>query len=121
MATFRGQAGQLWRAVSRYQLDAAEVQLLRQACCTLVELEQIEDELADAPMTVLGSKGQLTAHPLLVVADSKRKTLEMLIRALALPLPGEETGVVRTPEQRRKAKQQLGIGLKGMSGGQSSA
>jgi hypothetical protein len=111
----------LWRSLSRYQLDAGEVALLRQACSTLAELEQIEDELADAPMTVLGSKGQLTAHPLLAIADNKRKTLEMLIRALALPLLGEEVGAVRTPEQRRKAKQQLGIGLKGVSGGQGSA
>ena len=104
---FKGRAGQLWRSVNAaYELDPAEKQLLGEACATLAELERVEQELSEAPLIVAGSTGQPVPHPLLATAQHHRQLLERLLRALALPVPGETTGTNRTPTQRRAAKTQ---------------
>jgi hypothetical protein len=107
---YRGRAGQLWRDLSRYQLDGAELALLHEACQVQTELERIEAEIASSPVTVKGSRRQPIPNPLFDLADRKRLRLELLLRALALPLPGEKAGTYRRPAQRRKAKERLGVG-----------
>jgi hypothetical protein len=121
MTTFRGHALQLWREVSRYQLDPAEIATLREACTTLTELERMEDELAEDSLLISGSKGQLVINPLVGAIQGHRKVFEAQIRALALPILGEETGTYRSPGRRRAAKTKAGIGLKSVPSGQSAS
>lgn len=105
-----GDAGAtLWRDVmATYSLDPAEVALLGATARTLDELERVETALADAPMVVAGSMGQVKAHPLLAQVRAHRKIVESLVRTLALPLPGEATGHIRTPQARASANARWG-------------
>jgi len=102
---FTGPAGELWSSVSEsYELDPAEQSILLQACRCLVELDRIDDELSSAPLTVPGSMGQPVPNPLLAAVRGHRKTLESLLRSLALPYPGQSAGVVRHPLQQAAAR-----------------
>jgi hypothetical protein len=95
----------LWRDVlADFELHAAELAALREACYVVDTLAAIEAELAGATLTVVGSTGQPRAHPLLAEARSQRRVLDQLLRALALPAPGEDVGHRRSPSAREAAK-----------------
>jgi hypothetical protein len=80
-----------------YELSPAEMELLRQACRTVDLLDRLDVELLDEPLTVTGSTGQPRANPLLASSAEQRRTLEGLMRDLALPMPDEVVGRRRSP------------------------
>jgi hypothetical protein len=88
-----------------YQLAPAEVETLRQ-CCRLVDLiDRADVELIDSDLVVAGSVGQLRVHPLIAAADEMRRTLGVLLNALALPFPAEEFGKRRSPAATAAAQE----------------
>jgi len=99
----------LWRAiVGRYELDPAETMTLFQACKCADLIARLDAELAAADgLTVAGSEGQPRPHPHLAATAAQRRTLEHLLHALALPLPGEQVGRRRTPEQAARFKRRV--------------
>jgi len=80
----------LWRAVVEDFTPAQhELELLTEACRTLDRVEALQAELADAPLTAEGSRGQLVAHPLAAELRSERQLLARLLSQLGIP-EGEE-------------------------------
>jgi hypothetical protein len=91
----------LWRKIlAVYELSPPELALLAQACKTVDVLSRIDRELAGAGLVVKGSTGQQRAHPLLASRADQARTLEILIRGMALPMPGEAEGRRRSPAQQ---------------------
>jgi hypothetical protein len=96
----------LWRAVlAEYDLAPHELELLRQAVRVADLLARIDVALLDEELTVPGYNGQPRPNPLLAVSVAQRQVLEHLMRSMALPLPGEDFGKVRSPQQREAAQQ----------------
>jgi hypothetical protein len=82
-----------WREVTAaYDMNEAEERLLVEASRCLDELERLQAAVADAPLLVEGSTGQLRPHPLLEEVRKHRAVLQRLTGALAMPSTGEEKG-----------------------------
>jgi hypothetical protein len=71
--------------------------MLGQASAVVDLLARADGELAQSDLTVIGSTGQPRAHPLLAASAVQRNVLDVLVRALALPMPDETAGRRRTP------------------------
>lgn len=67
------------------ELRPDEVPLLVEACRLTDDVERLRDELADAPLTIAGSRGQMVAHPLRAELHRTTTRLESLVKTLALP------------------------------------
>lgn len=97
--------GGLWTSVLRsYELSPAELATLERACRTLDLLAKIDAELATAGVTVLGSMGQVRSHPLIAAQADLSRVLDVQLRSLALPVGDEDTGRIRSPQQREAAQ-----------------
>src|SRR5262245_48852979 len=94
-----GPAGRsFWRSVvAVYELSAVERVMLGQAASVVALLASAGSGVADGALTVVGSTGQPRAHPLLAASAVQRGVLDVLVRALALPMPDETAGRRRTP------------------------
>lgn len=89
-----GDAGRkLWDTIARQvagdglELDARDLGLLREAAATKDELARLELGLADAPLTVTGSTGQVRPHPLFDEVRKSRALLRQLLSQLDLADP----------------------------------
>lgn len=96
-----GPAGRrLWRSVlEEFELGPDELAALREAGHVSDELERLREAVAAAPLTTVGSTGQVVAHPLLEQVRRHRELLGKLLERLALPAGDEDQGL--TPAQRR--------------------
>lgn len=102
-----GAAGKsLWKSiVPAYELRPDEVRLLADACRESDIVQRLEDELADAPLMVKGSQGQLVASPLVSEVRQHRSVLAALLKALKLPdtPAGTQQKSAHVSEQARAA------------------
>ncbi|MFD8336781.1 hypothetical protein ACFV42_29530 [Streptomyces solisilvae] len=98
-----GAAGRrLWREiVERYELRPDEARILGDACREADIVERLEAELADAPLMVKGSMGQLVAPPLVSEARQHRSVLVALLKSLKLPDAPADAQRKRTPYPSR--------------------
>src|SRR2546429_8953529 len=87
-----------WRSVLEvYELAPAECVLLGQAAAVVDLLARADAELKRDDLTTVGSVGQVKAHPLIASTVELRRLLDLLIRGMALPYPGEDQGKRRSP------------------------
>ena len=86
-----------------YELSAAEAATLDQAAELLDQLTRINDELAKQPLTTAGSRGQVTANPLLRAGREHSDTLARLLDALHFPSVDEGEGISVVSKQARRA------------------
>lgn len=91
----------LWKAtVETYELRQDEQEVLRAVCAEADLIARMEEELADAPLTVEGSMGQLVPHPLVTELRQHRATMAALLRGMKLP---DEGGEAASNQQRAAA------------------
>jgi hypothetical protein len=94
-----------WRAVVRvYELSPAEVLMLEQCCRQADLIDRLDAALAAGDVIVEGSMGQPRLHPGVAAVAEARRTLDGLQRALSLPMPDEELGRRRSPQQTAAAQ-----------------
>ncbi|WP_448438479.1 P27 family phage terminase small subunit [Mycolicibacterium sp. XJ2] len=77
----------LWREITRvYELDAGELQLLRELCQTADRIDELNRILDEDGLLVTGSRGQIPkAHPLLHELRGEKQAVIQLMAALDLP------------------------------------
>ena len=100
-------AGQaVWRAIlAAFELKPGELEDLEQLARTKDHIMLLEEALNGADVVVEGHGGQPRVNPLFSEIREQRKLADQLIRALALPWPGESEGRLRDPAQAQKAQQ----------------
>jgi hypothetical protein len=93
----------LWTAITEaFDLNAGELEILRQACATSDEIVQLERELRSTSLTVAGYNGQPRPNPLIRILQEHRLLLRRLVDSLRLPDLDEESGL--SPSQRHAQK-----------------
>ena len=87
-----------WQSVtSVYELAPAELTVLGRACVTVDTLAAMDAEIAEQGLSVKGSRGQVIPNRLVKVRVELDRLLDVQIRALNLPMPGEDEGRRRSP------------------------
>ena len=104
--SLRNRGRGLWKEITTtYVLDAGEMQILTELCRACDYLDELDRFICDETYLVHGSRGQLPkANPLLVEVRETQKLIVTLTAALALPLPGEQVGRRRSPNQKAAAE-----------------
>ncbi len=83
----------LWKSVvAGFELSEGEHALLLEACRCLDDIERLQEAVAGAPMTTIGSRGQEVVHPLRAELRSERLLLAKLLSQLDVPMPNEGAG-----------------------------
>lgn len=89
--TLKAGGKKLWRETTNsYELRQDELETLRAACGEVDLITRMEEALEDEPLTVLGSQGQIVAHPLVQELRQHRATLAQLFAKLKLPDEGSD-------------------------------
>jgi phage terminase small subunit len=87
-----------WLSVTRtYELAPAELAGLRRCCVTLDTLAAMDAEIAEQGLSVKGSRGQVIPNRMIKLRCECERVLDVQVRALNLPMPGEDTGRRRSP------------------------
>src|SRR5262245_22213770 len=87
-----------WRSVTAvYDLSPVETLMLDRACRSVDLLDEIDAAIADYGVVSMGSRGQVVPNRLIGSRCEVERNLDMLVRALALPMPDETAGRRRTP------------------------
>jgi hypothetical protein len=87
-----------WQSVtSVYELSPAELTLLGRAAVTVDTLAAMDAEIAEQGLSVKGSRGQVIPNRLVKLRVELDRLLDVQIRALNLPMPGEDEGRRRSP------------------------
>jgi hypothetical protein len=88
----------LWRSVTAtYELSPAELVSLGRACVTVDTLAAVDGEIGEQGLSVRGSRGQVIPNRLLKLRCEIERVLDVQLRSLNLPLPGESEGHRRSP------------------------
>lgn len=89
-----GPAGRrLWRqVVAEFELNPVEVELLRQACPLVDQLERLNAQVVTEELVTTGSTGQPAANPLLDAIRKHTDTLNRLMVAMRIPSADQAEG-----------------------------
>jgi hypothetical protein len=89
-----------WRQIMAvYALDAAEQLWLKRACKTISRIDQLEELIADTVLLYDAGSGVFRPNAAWGMLAEQERILDLEIRAMALPLPGETEGHRRSPQQ----------------------
>jgi phage terminase small subunit len=87
-----------WREITdTYELAPAELVTLGRACVTVDTLAAIDAEISDQGLSVKGSRGQVIPNRMVKIRCELERVLDVQIRSLNLPMPGEDEGRRRSP------------------------
>ena len=91
-----GRSNKFWSTVTaKYDLRPDEYRLLEDSCRTMDVVDALQVSFRGEPLTVVGGRGQVTVHPLLVELRQQRIVLASLLKQLGLPSEEEgESGTV---------------------------
>lgn len=102
-AGLRARGRRYWDSViGEFDLTATELELLRETCRTLDDLDSLERAVRRDGVTVQGSTGQTRAHPALAEIRGLRVVLSRL--AAQMQLPDEEGAAVPSAASLRAQK-----------------
>lgn len=117
--TVRGR--RFWRdTVEVFDLSRSELELLRECCATLDEIDGLQKVIADEGLSVTGSEGQPRPHPALSQIRASRTLVGRLLAQLSLPdedggaLPSAVVARAKRAAQTRWASQNA---LRAVAGG----
>src|SRR5215475_14597442 len=93
-----GPGRKFWRDVlGAYELSPAELLMLHRCCVSVDALAAVDAEIAEQGLSVRGSRGQVIPNRLLKLRCEMERVLDVQVRSLNLPLPGEAEGRRRSP------------------------
>jgi len=87
-----------WRDVLRvYELAPAELLTLHRVCVSVDTLAAMDAEIHEQGLSVKGSRGQVIPNRMLKLWCEAERVLDVQVRSLQLPMPGEDQGRRRSP------------------------
>src|SRR5262249_25652203 len=93
-----GPGRKFWADVVRtYELSPAELLMLHRCCVSVESLAAVDAEIAGQGISVKGSRGQVIPNRLIKLRCEMERVLDVQVRSLQLPLPGEAEGRRRSP------------------------
>lgn len=94
-----------WRSVMAvYELSPAALMSLSRACVTVDALSAVDAEIAAQGLSVRGSRGQVIPNRMIKLRCEMERVLDVQLRGLGLPMPGETVGRRRSPSAHAAAQ-----------------